>query len=137
MTRERLRGLLIMGPLGLVAAFMFYEGLAGLIAFTGLVAARAERVVAYAGDVAVVPGAVVVLLIAAVEALRPPERWRMRLFGLALILFGCTIVLPIALMLFVGSVLSGSGYHQCPERTVGYTLPAAIYAMRPASCGVQ
>ena len=134
MTGERRRGLLIMGPLAFVAMYMFVDGLAALLTLVGEVAARAEWVVAYAGDVAVVPGAVAMLLIAAIEVFRAPERWRTRMLGASLLFFGGMIMLPIAFMLFLGPVLSANGYTRCPERVVGATLPAARYGLQPDIC---
>ncbi len=134
MTEERRRGLVIMGPLALVAVYMFVDGAAALVTFVGNVASRAERVVAYAGDVAVVPGAIAMLLITAIELFRPPENWRARMLGASLLFFGGMIVLPIAFMLLLGPVLSVNGYTRCAERVVDATLPAARYVMGPGLC---
>lgn len=134
MTRERRHGLLVMGPLALVSVYMLISGIAALVVFVTQIAMRAHTVIAYSGDVAVVPGAFAILSLAIVEIVRPSERWRSRLFGLSLGAFAGMIVLPIAFMLASGPALSTHGYVRCSEHVVGSTLPAARYALDSGYC---
>lgn len=134
MTRERRYGLLVMVPLAVASTYMLYSGVAALIGFAAHVAARNATVIANSGDVAVVPAALAMIAMALVELLQPDERWRTRLFGSALVFFAGMIVLPVAFMLAAGPTLAAHGYARCPQRVIGYTLPAARYALGEADC---
>ncbi len=123
-----------MGPLALVSVYLLYSGIAAMTAFVGDITSRARSVTAYSGDVAVVPGACTILMLAVAEIARPPEDWRSRLLGLALVFFAGTIVLPIVFLLARGPALSTYGYDRCSERVVGYTLPAVRYAVEQGDC---
>jgi|GEM_PF-4625088 len=134
MTSERRYGLLVMGLLALVSVYLLYSGIAAMAAFVVDVTSRARNITAYSGDVAVVPGACTILMLAVVEIVRPPEHWRSRLFGMALVFFAGTIVLPIVFLLASGPALSPYGYVRCYKRVVGYTLPAVRYAVGRGHC---
>lgn len=139
MDRQRLYGIGVMTVFALVAVYMLSSGIWGLVALASAAAAGAPVLVAYSGDVIVVPGALVVLVFAFLEITRPAEPWRSRLVASALGFFLLTVLLPVGVGVAEEPVLSRYGYSRCPGRVTGYTMPAARYArhLRYCSSGIQ
>lgn len=125
---------MVLYTLALVAIYMLYSGTTGLIAFGRDVSARAPSVVAYTGDVVVLPAAVAVLLLAALEFFKPAAPTRDSIAVLALIFFAGSIALPIAFRLGVGALLPERGYMRCAGGVADYTFPASRWVLDPALC---
>jgi hypothetical protein len=134
MDRQRLYGTVGMTAFALVAIYMLYSGVSGLADLSRAVAQEAPAVVAYSGDVIVVPGAMVVLVFAFLEIVRPTEPWHSRLVASALGFFVLTVLLPVGVRLAEAPLLSQRGYTRCAGRVTGYTMPAVQYARDRRHC---